>query len=159
MPTVRHKGSFFVIRPTDHTWFSHFITTKCDKHYCSSHYLQFKWDLVRVLISILKYEGRSQLREENEMTNGESSWSKIIAESTSLKLNTWVSGNTHIQFYLLLSHIHFSPLYRVCHWSNTTWINYLKCILIRPDLYSIPSRECSIYVNWMTCMQTGLCRT
>ena len=105
---IKYESRFFVIRPTDHTWIAHFIAIKCDMHYCSSHYLQLKGDLV--LTIILKYEGRGQLREENALTNGGSCCRTIIAESTFLKLNMWVSGNTHIHFYLLHSHIHFSPL-------------------------------------------------
>lgn len=108
MPKIRHEGHFFVLRPTDLTWISHFITIKCNKHCCSSHYLQLKVHLV--LTFILKYEGRSQLREENALTNAEFCCRRIIAESTFLKLNTCVSSNMHIHFYLLHSHIHFSPL-------------------------------------------------
>jgi hypothetical protein len=96
------------IRSTYLTWIYHFITIKSDKHCFRSHYLQFKWDLI--LTFILKYEGRSQLREENAFTNGEYGYCRIIAESTFLKLNNCVSGNTHIHFYLLYSHIHFPPL-------------------------------------------------
>jgi len=98
MPKVRNEGRFFVIRPTDRTWISHFMAIKCDTHYCSSHYLQLKADLV--MMFILKHEGRRQLREENALTNGGSWRRRVIAESTLLKLNTWVSGNTHIHFYL-----------------------------------------------------------
>jgi len=86
MSNVRYEGRFFVIRPTDLTWISHFISTKCDMHYCSSHCVQLKRDLVSTFI--LKYEGRRQLREENALTNGGSCCRRIIAESTFLKLNT-----------------------------------------------------------------------